>query len=89
MLPGGRPAYFVLRPAQNIALRHFLPISILGPPENIRKPLGFLMFSGGPKREHWQEMGYNTLHPFKKKNLRSDKKRKILRELNFADGQNF
>ena len=30
---------------------------IFGPPENIRKPEGFIMFSGGPKMEHWPDMG--------------------------------
>ena len=27
------------------------------PPENIRKPYGFLMLSGGRGRVHWQQMG--------------------------------
>ena len=27
------------------------------PPENIRKPNGFLMFSEGRQREHWERMG--------------------------------
>ena len=27
------------------------------PPENIRKPTGFLMFPGGIKKEYWEEMG--------------------------------
>ena len=26
-------------------------------PENIRKPLGFLKFSGGRERVHWEQMG--------------------------------
>ena len=30
---------------------HFIPI------ENIRMSIGFLIFSGGTKREHWEEMG--------------------------------
>ena len=30
---------------------------IFGPPENIRKPQGSLMLSGGPKMEHWADMG--------------------------------
>ena len=34
----------------------FFPMFPFDPPENIRKP-GFLMFSGGSKREHWQEKG--------------------------------
>ena len=29
---------------------------IFGPPENIRKQ-GSLMLSGGPKMEHWADMG--------------------------------
>ena len=29
----------------------------LYPPENIRKPYGFLMFSGGRERLHWEQMG--------------------------------
>ena len=36
----------------------FLPrVPILWPIENIRKSLGFLVFSGGIKREHSGEMG--------------------------------
>ena len=27
------------------------------PPENIRKPYGFLMFLGGKERMHWERMG--------------------------------
>ena len=27
------------------------------PPENIRKPYGFLVFSGGRERVHWERMG--------------------------------
>ena len=27
------------------------------PPENIRKPCGFLMFSGGREKVHWERMG--------------------------------
>ena len=27
------------------------------PPGNIRKPLGFLMFSGGREKGHWERMG--------------------------------
>ena len=27
------------------------------PPENARKPYGFLTFSGGRKRVHWEQMG--------------------------------
>ena len=29
----------------------------LYPPENIRKLYGFLMFSGGRERMHWEQMG--------------------------------
>ena len=28
------------------------------PPENIRKPYDFLMFSGGRERVHWERMRY-------------------------------
>ena len=34
---------------------HFLSLSLSKPPENIRKP-GFLMFSGGIKRDQWHEI---------------------------------
>ena len=27
------------------------------PPENIRKPYDFLMFSGDTERVHWEQMG--------------------------------
>ena len=27
------------------------------PPENIRKPSGFLLFSGGRERVHWERVG--------------------------------
>ena len=30
------------------------------PPENIRKPYGFLMFSGGRERMHWEQMGQKS-----------------------------
>ena len=29
----------------------------LYPPENIRKPYGFLMFSVGREKVHWEQMG--------------------------------
>ena len=29
-------------------------------PENIRKPYGFLMFSGGKERVNWEQMGQNN-----------------------------
>ena len=32
-------------------------VAYLYPPKNIRKPLGFLMFSGGIDQKHWTEMG--------------------------------
>ena len=36
----------------------FIPNApFLYPPENIRKPYGFLMFSGGRERVHWERMG--------------------------------
>ena len=37
-------------------LTHLLPITLSVPPENIRKPYGFLMFSGGRERVHWEQM---------------------------------
>ena len=43
---------------------HSFPIHSFFPPENIRKPLGFLTFSGGRERVHWKRMGlsnYETL----------------------------
>ena len=40
--------------------RHFKPIcsqcTLSLPPENIRKPYGFLMFSGGTEKVHWEQM---------------------------------
>ena len=39
-------------------LNPFVPnASFLYPPENIRKPYGFLMFSGGRERVNWERMG--------------------------------
>ena len=36
----------------------FVPsANFLYPPENIRKPYGFLMFSGGREKVHWKQMG--------------------------------
>ena len=29
--------------------------------ENIRKPLGFLMFSGAIEKQHWTVMGYSYM----------------------------
>ena len=41
-----------------MGLTHFMPlISSDTPPENIRKPEVFLMFSGDIKRDQWHEMG--------------------------------
>ena len=39
-------------------LTHSFPIYTFSlPPENIRKPYGFLMFSKGKERVHWERMG--------------------------------
>ena len=39
-------------------LTHSFPIYTFSlPPENIRKPYGFLMFSKGRERVHWERMG--------------------------------
>ena len=35
----------------------FVPNTPFLPSENIRKPNGFLMFSGGRERAHWEQMG--------------------------------
>ena len=32
-------------------------VANLYPPENIREPKGFLMFSGGKDKQHWDVMG--------------------------------
>ena len=40
-------------------LTHLFPMHPFSSPENIRKPYGFLMFSGGRERMHWEEMGQN------------------------------
>ena len=32
------------------------------PPENIRKPYGFLMFAGATERVHWEQMGLLYLY---------------------------
>ena len=38
-------------------LTHLFPMTLSLPTENIRKPDGFLMFSGGRERVHWEQMG--------------------------------
>ena len=35
----------------------FVPNTLSLHPENFRKPYGFLMFSGGRERAHWEQMG--------------------------------
>ena len=35
----------------------FVSIAPFSPPENIRKPLGFIMFSGSRESVPWQQMG--------------------------------
>ena len=47
---------------QDFSLTHSFPMhpfSTSPPSENIRKPYGFLMFSGGRERVHWERMGLN------------------------------
>ena len=45
---------FLLEHFERQPLKHILnQRSHLGPPENIRKPQGFFLFSGSPKCEHW------------------------------------
>ena len=38
-------------------LTHSFPMQPFSAPENIRKPYGVLMFSGGRERIHWERMG--------------------------------
>ena len=38
-------------------LAHYSPMLLSIPPENIRKPKGFLMFSGGLDKQHWAVIG--------------------------------
>ena len=52
------PIYIIW--AHNIAfssLTHSFPLLPFSTPEKIRKPYGFLMFSGGRGRVHWERMG--------------------------------
>ena len=37
-------------------LTHLFPMHAFSTPENIRKPQGFLMFSGGRESVHWEQM---------------------------------
>ena len=37
--------------------KHVSPVLHWLPPENINKPKGFLIFSGGIAMQHWVEMG--------------------------------
>ena len=39
-------------------LTHYSPVLLSIPPENIKKPKGFLMFSGGIEKQHRAVMGY-------------------------------
>ena len=39
-----------------VSLTHYSPVCFSIPPENIRKPLGFLMFSGSIEKQHWTIM---------------------------------
>ena len=38
-------------------LTHSFPMTLSQPPENVRKPKGFLMFSGGREMVHWERVG--------------------------------
>ena len=49
--------YFLYFLPTIVFLTHIESVFSIETPENIRKPYGFLMFSGGPKREHWLNMG--------------------------------
>ena len=40
-----------------ISLTHFIPVLHCYTPENIRKPKGFLVFSGGKAMQNWAETG--------------------------------
>ena len=40
-----------------VMLTHLFPMHSFPAPENIRKPQGFVMFSGGRERVHWEQMG--------------------------------
>ena len=42
---------------QFFLLTHYSPMLLFIPPENIRKPNGFLMFSGGIEKQHRAVMG--------------------------------
>ena len=35
-----------------VDMTHYSPVFLSYPPKNIRKPLGFLMFSGGTEKQH-------------------------------------
>ena len=37
-------------------LTHSFPYTLSLPPQSIRKPFGFLMFSEGRERVHWEQM---------------------------------
>ena len=37
-------------------LTRLFPMHAFSTPENIRKPQGFLMFSGGRESVHWEQM---------------------------------
>ena len=40
-----------------IHLTHLFPMHLSLPPEDIKKPYGFLIISGGRERLHWEQMG--------------------------------
>ena len=43
-------------------LSDFSKFTLSLPPENIRKPYGFLMFAGATERVHWEQMGLLYLY---------------------------
>ena len=46
-----------LHKKRNFPLTHYSPVCFSILPENIRKPLGFLIFSGGIEKQHRAVMG--------------------------------
>ena len=52
----GTLRFFVLQSSINLQPICF-QCTLFLPPENIRKPYGFLMFSGGREKVHWEQMG--------------------------------
>ena len=44
-------------PIESIIYPIFSQCTLYLPPENIKKPYGFLMFSGGREGVHWKQIG--------------------------------